>query len=99
VVAGTQKHRHCGILTSGTQNLTTAGSVVTLQFHSNDDDEDHDNDNDVGDAGDKMQSLSQGERQPQQPRRLSRTYKGFWLRFESMTTKSFYFCSLVNCLL
>lgn len=30
-----------------------------------------------------MQSLTQGERQLQQPRRLSRTYKGFWLRFET----------------
>ena len=73
---GTEKHRHCGLLTSGTQNLTTSGSVVTLQFHSDDDDDDDDRDDD----DDDMRSVNSVERQ--QNRRQKRTYKGFWLRFE-----------------
>ena len=67
-----EKHRHCGVLTSGTQNLTTSGSVVNLQFHSDDDDDD---DDDGGGA-------EAGSDNDVQPGQRGRTFKGFWLRFE-----------------
>ena len=74
--SGTEKHRHCGVLTSGVQNLTTAGSVATLQFHSDD--------SDVSDDDDDADDVTSLMPQQQQRRQRDRNYKGFWLRFEGL---------------
>ena len=73
--SGTEKHRHCGVLMSGSQNLTTAGNLVTLQFHTDDVDADDEN-------GDKDDTPLIRVQQHPQPASTDRTYKGFWLRFE-----------------
>jgi len=75
---GTEKHRHCGVLTSGIQNLTSSGSVATLQFHSDDN-------NDVsGDVSDEANSVEMTSLMQQQRPQRGRNYKGFWLRFEGL---------------
>lgn len=67
--------------------MTTSGSLVTLQFHSDDDDDDDDADSDNADEVDNRIDDSQSVMSVERPRKTrGRTYKGFWLRFEGSVT-------------
>jgi hypothetical protein len=67
-MADGEKHRHCGVITSGTKNMTTANGEVTLQFHSNA--EDH-----LAMPAPAIAAL-EAEKSGVHP------YKGFWVHFE-----------------
>jgi hypothetical protein len=68
-MADGEKHRHCGVITSGTKNMTTVNGEVTLQFHSN--------------AEDRLAAPASAVMvAPEAETSGAHPYKGFWVHFE-----------------